>query len=163
MRLGDLASPECPIVPFPGASRGVGTNGARPRLGAAANTRTRLARHPAGDHGAPARGTRICGRHQLRCFDGDWAQDGVRLRRRRRRPGFLTNKEEAIMTAPTPYRSDGQGQALAPATARQLEVGEKFTIDVIARRHWNNTGLHVTAGQRYQLAARGTWVDFYIP
>lgn len=60
-------------------------------------------------------------------------------------------------------QSDGQGEALAPATARLLEVGEKFTIDVIARRHWNSTGLHVTAGQRYQLAARGTWVDFYIP
>jgi hypothetical protein len=67
------------------------------------------------------------------------------------------------MTAQTPYRPDGQGDALAPASARQLEAGEKFTIDVIARRYWNNTGLHVTAGQRYRLAARGTWVDFYIP
>jgi len=67
------------------------------------------------------------------------------------------------MTTQTPDRSDGQGEALAPATARQLEVGEKFTIGVIARRYWNNTGLHVTAGQRYQLTARGTWVDFYIP
>ena len=67
------------------------------------------------------------------------------------------------MTTRTPRRSDGKGEALAPATARQLEVGEKFAIDVIARRYWNDTGLQVTAGQRYQLAARGTWVDFYIP
>ena len=67
------------------------------------------------------------------------------------------------MTAQTPHRSDGKGEALAPATATQLEVGEKFTIDVIARRYWNNTGLCVIAGQRYQFAARGTWVDFYIP
>jgi hypothetical protein len=67
------------------------------------------------------------------------------------------------MAAQPPHRSDGKGEALAPATARPLEVGEKFTIDVIARRHWNNTGLHVTAGQRYQLTAHGTWVDFYIP
>lgn len=67
------------------------------------------------------------------------------------------------MTAQTPHRSDGKGEALAPATAGQLEAGEKVTVDVIARRHWNNTGLHVTAGQRYQLAARGTWVDLYIP
>ena len=67
------------------------------------------------------------------------------------------------MTTQTPHRSDGKGEVLASATGRQLEVGEKFTIDVIARRYWNNTGLHVTAGQRYQLAARGTWIDFYIP
>ena len=66
------------------------------------------------------------------------------------------------MTTQTPHRPDGKGGTLAPATARQLEAGEKITADVIARRHWNNTGLHVTAGQHYQLTGRGTWVDFYV-
>ena len=66
------------------------------------------------------------------------------------------------MTAQPPHRPDGSGGALAPGTARALEAGETLTIDVVARRHWNNVGLHVTAGQRYQLTARGTWVDFYI-
>lgn len=67
------------------------------------------------------------------------------------------------MTTQTPHRPDGKGEVLASATARQLEVGEKFTIDIIARRYWNDAGLHVAAGQRYQLTARGTWVDLWYP
>jgi hypothetical protein len=31
-----------------------------------------------------------------------------------------------------------------------------------AVRYWNNTGLHVTAGQHCRLVALGTWVDLYI-
>ena len=67
------------------------------------------------------------------------------------------------MTTCTSHRSDGKDEVLITAIARQLEVGEKITVDVAARRYWNNTGLHVTAGQRYRLAAHGTWVDFYLP
>ena len=67
------------------------------------------------------------------------------------------------MSTQTPPRPDGRGGSPAPATARQLEVGEKITVNIVARRYWNDTGLHVTAGQCYQLAARGTWIDFYIP
>jgi hypothetical protein len=43
-----------------------------------------------------------------------------------------------------------------------LKIGEKTTVDVVARRYWNNTGLHVTVGQRYQLVAVGTWCDLVI-
>ena len=67
------------------------------------------------------------------------------------------------MSTQAPRRPDGRRGSLAPATARQLEVGEKTTVDIVARRYWNDTGLHVTADQRYQLAAHGTWIDFYIP
>jgi len=66
------------------------------------------------------------------------------------------------MTTQTLHRPDGKGAALAPASAMELKVGEKKTVDVAARRYWNNTGLHVTAGQTYQLAAYGTWADLYI-
>ena len=51
------------------------------------------------------------------------------------------------------------------ATAQEAipmpKVGEKITVDVVARRFWNNTGLHVTVGQSYQFLAVGTWVDLY--
>ena len=43
-----------------------------------------------------------------------------------------------------------------------LKIGEKATVDVVARRYWNNTRLHVTVGQRYQLVAVGTWWDMVI-
>ncbi len=66
------------------------------------------------------------------------------------------------MNTQVPHRSDGKGEALAPTMAQQLKVGEKITVGVVARRYWNNTGLHVTAGQRYRLVALGTWVDLYI-
>jgi hypothetical protein len=67
------------------------------------------------------------------------------------------------MSSQTLDRPDGRGGSLAPVTARELEVGEKITVEVVARRYWNDTGLRVTAGQRYQLTAHGTWIDFYIP
>lgn len=67
------------------------------------------------------------------------------------------------MSTQAPHRHDGRGRSPAPATAGQLEVGDKITVDIVARRYWNDTGLYVTAGQRYQLIARGTWIDFYIP
>ncbi len=67
------------------------------------------------------------------------------------------------MSTKAPRLPDGRRGSHAPATARQLEVGEKTTVDIMARRYWNDTGLHVTADQRYQLAAHGTWIDFYIP
>jgi len=43
-----------------------------------------------------------------------------------------------------------------------LEVGEKSTLEVAARCYWNNTALHVTAGQHYQFVALGTWTDLLI-
>ncbi len=43
-----------------------------------------------------------------------------------------------------------------------LKIGEKTTSDVVARRYWNNTGLHVTVGQRHQFVAVGTWCDLII-
>jgi len=67
------------------------------------------------------------------------------------------------MPSQTLDRPDGQGRSLAPVTAKELEIGEKMTVDVVARRYWNDTGLRVTAGQRYRLTAHGTWIDFYLP
>ena len=67
------------------------------------------------------------------------------------------------MPSQTLEQPDRQGRSLAPVTARQLEVGEKMSIDVVARRYWNDTGLHVTAGQRYRLTAHGHWIDFDLP
>jgi len=67
------------------------------------------------------------------------------------------------MSTQAPHRHDGRGGSPALATARQLQVGEKATVDIVARRYWNDTGLYVTTGQRYRLTARGTWTDFYIP
>ena len=67
------------------------------------------------------------------------------------------------MSSQTLDRPDGRGGSLAPVTARELKVGEKITVNVVARRYWNDTGLHVTAGKRYRLTAHGTWFDFYIP
>ncbi len=43
-----------------------------------------------------------------------------------------------------------------------LKAGEKTTVEVVARRFWNNTGLQVTVGQNYQFLAAGTWVDLLI-
>ena len=67
------------------------------------------------------------------------------------------------MPTQVPHRHNGRGRSPALATAGQLEVGEKITVDIVARRYWNDTGLYVTAGQCYQFTARGTWIDFYIP
>ena len=65
------------------------------------------------------------------------------------------------MPTQVPRRHNGRSPALA--TAGQLEVGEKITVDIVARRYWNDTGLYVTVGQSYQFTARGTWIVFYIP
>lgn len=43
-----------------------------------------------------------------------------------------------------------------------LKVAERITVDVVARCYWNNTALHVTAGQRYQFVAVGAWTDLLV-
>ncbi len=67
------------------------------------------------------------------------------------------------MSTQAPHRRDGRGRSPAPTAVRHLEAGDKITLNIAARRYWNDTGLHVTTGQRYQLTAHGTWIDFYIP
>jgi hypothetical protein len=47
---------------------------------------------------------------------------------------------------------------MPPGPIRRAEI----TVSVVARRYWNNTGLHVTAGQHCRLVALGTWVDLCI-
>ncbi|MBN2865840.1 MAG: DUF2235 domain-containing protein [Thiotrichales bacterium] len=42
---------------------------------------------------------------------------------------------------------------------KQLEVGEKTTIDVFANTRWNETGLFLSAGESYQFSATGEWKD----
>ncbi|HNC52124.1 MAG TPA: DUF2235 domain-containing protein [Accumulibacter sp.] len=42
---------------------------------------------------------------------------------------------------------------------RLLAAGEAATIAVFAREHWNFSGLYLEAGVRYDLAARGEWLD----
>jgi hypothetical protein len=47
---------------------------------------------------------------------------------------------------------------MPPGPIRRAEI----TVSVVARRYWNNTALHVTAGQHCRLVALGTWVDLCI-
>jgi hypothetical protein len=37
-----------------------------------------------------------------------------------------------------------------------------MTVAVLARPHWNDTGITLEAGQQYTLTATGTWTDWYI-
>ena len=54
--------------------------------------------------------------------------------------------------------ADRPNTLMPPLPIRRAEI----TVSVVVRRYWNNTGLHVTAGQHYRLVALGTWVDLYI-
>jgi hypothetical protein len=37
-----------------------------------------------------------------------------------------------------------------------------WTVAIRASARWTRTGIHVDAGSRYRLSARGTWWDFYV-
>ena len=44
-----------------------------------------------------------------------------------------------------------------------MNIGEKQTAVVLAKPHWNLTGIQFAAGERYSMSAEGRWVDWYIP
>ncbi len=46
----------------------------------------------------------------------------------------------------------------------KLNLGDETSaIAIKAWERWNDTKIDVEAGERYELTARGRWVDFYIP
>lgn len=42
---------------------------------------------------------------------------------------------------------------------RKLSVGESVTVEVIARKRWNFTGVFLETGATYQFSAQGCWMD----
>jgi hypothetical protein len=44
-----------------------------------------------------------------------------------------------------------------------MDIGAQQTVPVLAKPHWNPTGIQLTAGERYSISAQGRWVDWYIP
>jgi hypothetical protein len=43
-----------------------------------------------------------------------------------------------------------------------MEVGKPQSVGVNSRLKWNETGIRLTAGERYHFHATGTWVDWTI-
>ncbi len=43
-----------------------------------------------------------------------------------------------------------------------LLIGESRTVEICSRPLWNQTDIQLIPGS-YEMKARGTWVDFYIP
>lgn len=41
----------------------------------------------------------------------------------------------------------------------QLEKGESTSVQILASKKWNDTGLEVAAGETYDFTAAGTWTD----
>jgi hypothetical protein len=44
-----------------------------------------------------------------------------------------------------------------------VNVGETQTGIVLAKPHWNLTGIELIAGERYAMSATGKWVDWFHP
>jgi hypothetical protein len=44
-----------------------------------------------------------------------------------------------------------------------MNIGETRTVPVLAKPHWNLTGIQVAAGETYTMSAAGRWVDWFIP
>jgi len=44
-----------------------------------------------------------------------------------------------------------------------MEIGDVQTTVVLAKPHWNATGIQMRAGERYSMNATGRWVDWFIP
>ncbi len=44
-----------------------------------------------------------------------------------------------------------------------MNIGDTQTAAVLAKPHWNATGIQLSAGERYSMSAAGRWVDWYIP
>jgi hypothetical protein len=43
-----------------------------------------------------------------------------------------------------------------------LDVGDERVVKIVARKRWNDTGVHVNEGERYRLHADGVWRDLFI-
>ncbi len=46
-------------------------------------------------------------------------------------------------------------------TTATLAVGQSVTFNAWANRWWNNSGIHVSAGEVYQVTAIGQWTDLF--
>ena len=44
---------------------------------------------------------------------------------------------------------------------RMANIGESITGSIHAGKRWNHTGVRVSPGERYSLAANGGWVDWH--
>jgi len=44
-----------------------------------------------------------------------------------------------------------------------MNIGETKTAVVLAKPHWNLTGIELVAEERYAMTAAGRWVDWFIP
>jgi hypothetical protein len=44
-----------------------------------------------------------------------------------------------------------------------MNVGDTMTAVVLAKPHWNRTGIQLAAGEQYAMSAEGSWVDWFIP
>jgi hypothetical protein len=44
-----------------------------------------------------------------------------------------------------------------------MNIGETKTAVVLAKPHWNLTGIELVAAERYAMTAAGRWVDWFIP
>jgi hypothetical protein len=44
-----------------------------------------------------------------------------------------------------------------------MDIGESQTAVVLAKPHWNSTGIQLRAGERYSMIAAGRWADWFIP
>jgi hypothetical protein len=44
-----------------------------------------------------------------------------------------------------------------------MNIGETHTALILAKPHWNLTGIQLIAGERYAMSADGRWVDWFIP
>ena len=41
-----------------------------------------------------------------------------------------------------------------------MEIGESRSARIDSRKPWNETGIHLTAGEQYHLRAVGAWIDW---
>ena len=44
-----------------------------------------------------------------------------------------------------------------------MDVGQTCSAAILARPHWNATGIHLVRGGRYRMRASGRWRDWFIP
>ena len=44
-----------------------------------------------------------------------------------------------------------------------MNIGETQTAIILAKPHWNLTGIQLLAGEQYTMSAEGRWVDWFIP
>lgn len=70
------------------------------------------------------------------------------------------NKEQGIFHESAYERQKISPIAYAPyRPTKQLEKGERLSVDVFAKQHWNVTNLFLRTGEQYRFSATGEWKD----